>query len=155
MPPPLVVVVLVQLEVAQRICAQPGDLSLLAVSVLYYAQPRLIQRVPAGAFRPRPQVDSAVLRLDVRPHPAIAIAPDRFFAVARAGFGQKRKQLINSLGSGLQLSRAEIQAALVQAGIDPTRRAETLDLAEWGSLCAALPLPPSAGTVQDQSGAQQ
>ena len=141
-PPPTLVVVLVQLEVAQRICAQPGDLSLLAVSVQYYAQPRLVHRVPAGAFRPRPQVDSAVLRLEVHPQPIVAVPPDRFFAVARAGFGQKRKQLLNSLAAGLGLPKPESQAALLKAGIDPTRRAETLSLEEWGALCNALPVAP-------------
>jgi len=88
---------MVQWEVAQRICAQPGDLSLLAVSVQYYAEPRLVCRVPASAFRPQPAVDSAVLRLDVRDAPVSDIEPQAFFAIVRAGFGQKRKQLLNSL----------------------------------------------------------
>jgi 16S rRNA (adenine1518-N6/adenine1519-N6)-dimethyltransferase len=137
-PPPTRIVVLVQWEVAQRICAQPGELSLLAVSVQYYAQPQLIGRVPAGAFRPIPQVDSAILRLDVHPHPPVAIPPESFFAVVRAGFGQKRKQLLNSLTAGLGRSKTDITAALTCAGIDPTRRAETLALGEWEALCGCL-----------------
>jgi 16S rRNA (adenine1518-N6/adenine1519-N6)-dimethyltransferase len=136
--PPSRAVLLVQLEVAQRICAEPGDMSLLAVSVQYYARPQLIQRVPAGAFRPVPKVDSAILRLDVYPQPAVALAPEPFFAVVRAGFGQKRKQLLNSLSAGLGRPKAEIAAALACAGVDPMRRAETLSLGEWEILCGCL-----------------
>ena len=136
--PPVRAVLLVQWEVAQRICAQPGDMSLLAVSVQYYARPELVQRVPAGAFRPIPQVDSAILRLDVYPQPAVAFAPEPFFTVVRAGFGQKRKQLLNSLSAGLGRPKPEIAAALACAAVDPMRRAETLSLAEWESLCRCL-----------------
>ncbi|MFN8465966.1 MAG: 16S rRNA (adenine(1518)-N(6)/adenine(1519)-N(6))-dimethyltransferase RsmA [Caldilineaceae bacterium] len=136
--PPSRAVVLVQLEVAQRICAEPGDMSLLAASVQYYARAELVQRVPAGAFRPVPKVDSAILRLDVYPQPAVAVAPDAFFAVVRAGFGQKRKQLLNSLSAGLGRPKPEIAAALACAAVDPMRRAETLALAEWESLCRCL-----------------
>jgi 16S rRNA (adenine1518-N6/adenine1519-N6)-dimethyltransferase len=138
-PPPTLAVVMVQKEVAERICAQPGDLSLLAVSVQFYATPRIVQRVPAGAFYPPPKVDSAVLRLDVRPEPAVTtVSPEVFFRVVRAGFGQKRKQLANSLSAGLELSKSTVQEALDAAGIDPRRRAETLTLDEWGMLCQAL-----------------
>ncbi len=137
--PPKLAVVMVQKEVAERICAQPGDLSILAVSVQFYAVPRIVQVVPAAAFYPAPKVDSAVLRLDLRPQPAVTdISPQAFFRVVRAGFGQKRKQLINSLGAGLGLPKSAIQSALTVAAIDPTRRAETLTLDEWGQLCRAL-----------------
>lgn len=135
---PTRIVVLVQWEVAQRICAQPGDMSLLAVSVQTYAQPHLLARVPARAFRPIPNVDSAILRLDVRPEPAMAIAPEVFFATVKAGFSQKRKQLLNSLSAGLQRPKGEILAALAGAHIDPVRRAETLTLAEWDELGRCL-----------------
>ena len=137
---PAQIVVLVQKEVAERICAQPGDLSLLAVSVQFYAEPTLVQRVPAGAFYPPPKVDSAVLRLAVRPEPAVPdVNPDHFFRVVRAGFSQKRKQLVNTLSAGLHLPKAELSVTLHNLNIDPTRRAETLTLAEWGSLTRALP----------------
>jgi 16S rRNA (adenine1518-N6/adenine1519-N6)-dimethyltransferase len=139
-PPPTLAVMMVQKEVAERICAEPGDLSLLAVSVQFYAEPRIVQRVPAGSFYPVPKVDSAVLRLDVRPQPAVtAVTPSAFFRVVRAGFGQKRKQLANSLSAGLFISKVAVRDALLHAGIDPKRRAETLTLDEWGSLCQALP----------------
>ena len=137
--PPTLAVVMVQREVAQRIVAGPGDMSLLAIGVQFYAVPKIVQKVPAGAFHPRPKVDSAVLRLDVRPQPAVAdVDPVRYFDVVRAGFGQKRKQLLNSLSSGLSTSKEQIRAALEAAGIDPQRRAETLSLVEWGALTRAL-----------------
>ena len=137
--PPTRIVVLVQKEVAERICTQPGDLSILAVSVQYYAQPTLVHHVPASAFHPVPKVDSAVLRLDVLPTPAVPDIPTNvFFRVVRAGFSQKRKQLINTLSGGLHLSKAEVGTLLEQNGIDPKRRAETLSLDEWGVVCRAL-----------------
>lgn len=138
-PPPSLAVVMVQKEVAERICAMPGDLSLLAVGVQFYAHPRIVQRVPAGAFYPAPKVDSAVLRLDVRPQPAVTtVSPQAFFRVVRAGFGQKRKQLANSLSAGLGIPKAAVIDALASAAIDPRRRAETLTLDEWGILCQNL-----------------
>jgi 16S rRNA (adenine1518-N6/adenine1519-N6)-dimethyltransferase len=130
---------MVQKEVAERICAVPGDLSLLAVSVQYYAEPTIVDRVPASAFRPQPKVDSAVLRLAIRPHPAVSgVSTKEFFRVVRAGFSQKRKQLLNTLSGGLHLAKAEVGAALTNVGIDPTRRAETLSLDEWGMVCQVL-----------------
>jgi 16S rRNA (adenine1518-N6/adenine1519-N6)-dimethyltransferase len=126
---------MVQAEVAKRICAVAGDLSLLAVSVQFYAQPAIVHHVPAGAFYPRPKVDSAVLRLDVRPQPAVTeVSPAAFFAVVRAGFSQKRKQLKNSLGSGLGMGTTQAADLIECAGIDPRRRAETLTLEEWAAL---------------------
>lgn len=137
--PPTHIVVLVQKEVAERICAQPGDLSLLAVSVQYYAEPTLVHHVPASAFYPPPKVNSTVLRLDVHPSPAVAdVPPATFFRIVRAGFSQKRKQLVNTLSAGLHLAKTEVIAALDPIGIDPKRRAETLTLAEWGVLCRRL-----------------
>ncbi|MFZ1756930.1 MAG: 16S rRNA (adenine(1518)-N(6)/adenine(1519)-N(6))-dimethyltransferase RsmA [Caldilineaceae bacterium] len=137
--PPTVAVVMVQREVAQRIVAGPGDMSLLAVGVQFYAEAKIVQKVPAGAFHPRPKVDSAVLRLDVRPQPAVTdVEPDWYFAVVRAGFGQKRKQLRNSVAAGLGMAKVAVEAGLLSAGIDPRRRAETLSLAEWGALAKVL-----------------
>jgi 16S rRNA (adenine1518-N6/adenine1519-N6)-dimethyltransferase len=137
-PPPVIAVLLVQWEVARRIMAKPGDMSILAVSVQFYAEPRIIHKIPAGAFVPRPKVDSAILRLDVRPRPAVPdVNPDDFFRVVRAGFGQKRKQLLNSLSQGLSLPKETARQLLVAAGIDPRRRAETLSLDEWARLTKA------------------
>jgi len=109
------------------------------MGIQFYAHAKIVQRVPAGAFHPRPKVDSAVLRLDVRPHPAVTdVDAGWYFEVVRAGFGQKRKQLCNSLTAGLGLSKDVIETSLTAAGIDPTRRAETLSLAEWGALAKRL-----------------
>ncbi|MDQ3250323.1 MAG: 16S rRNA (adenine(1518)-N(6)/adenine(1519)-N(6))-dimethyltransferase RsmA [Chloroflexota bacterium] len=139
--PPSLAVLMLQKEVAERICAVPGDLSLLAVSVQFYAQPTIVHHVPASAFYPRPKVDSAVLRLDVLPQRAVPdVAPDFFFRIVRAGFSQKRKQLLNTISAGLHLPKLEAATALEEAGIDPKRRAETLTLPEWGKLCRVLAL---------------
>ncbi len=130
-------VVMIQREVAERILARPGDLSLLAVAVQLYAEPSLVTVVPPEAFLPPPKVDSAILRLDVRPLPLLSLGEaelEGFFRVVRAGFGQKRKQLRNSLAAGLALSPAAAAELLERAGIDPRRRAETLSLEEWGGL---------------------
>ena len=137
--PPTQIVVLVQWEVAQRIVAEPGNLSLLAVSVQFYAAPELVAHVPAAAFSPRPKVDSAILRLAVRAEPAVAVPPTLFFAVVAAGFSQRRKQLLNSLAGGLLVPKETARDWLIRAEIDPTRRAETLTLDEWGRLCQMLP----------------
>ena len=132
---PAVIVLTVQQEVAQRIIAQPDDMNLLAVSVQFYGTPRIVQRIKAGAFYPAPDVDSAVVRIDLPDEPLYAIDDvDLFFRVAKAGFGQKRKQLHNALRAGLSLPAEQIEAMLTAAGIDPKRRAETLSLPEWENL---------------------
>ncbi|MFN8481496.1 MAG: 16S rRNA (adenine(1518)-N(6)/adenine(1519)-N(6))-dimethyltransferase RsmA [Anaerolineae bacterium] len=136
---PTRVVVLVQREVAERIVAKPPDMNLLGVSVQLFGAPRVVARVPAGAFYPPPKVDSSVVRIDVYSQPAEGVTDtNEFFRIVRAGFGQKRKQLRNSLAHGLSRPGAEIEAALAAAGIDPARRAETLSLAEWARLQKVL-----------------
>jgi 16S rRNA (adenine1518-N6/adenine1519-N6)-dimethyltransferase len=141
--PPRRLVVLVQQEVAERLTAKPGDLSLLGVSVQFYGQPRLIARVPASSFYPPPRVDSAIVRIDVYEHPPLALevaARARFFQVVRAGFGQKRKTLRNALMLGLDQPAPVVEGWLSAAGIDSRRRAETLSLEEWGRLAEAARL---------------
>ncbi|MBI1801511.1 MAG: 16S rRNA (adenine(1518)-N(6)/adenine(1519)-N(6))-dimethyltransferase RsmA [Chloroflexi bacterium] len=133
---PSVLVLMMQDEVARRILAAPGDMSLLAASVQFYARPSRVMRLPAGAFYPAPQVDSALIRLDVQSGP-LAVSPERFFRVAQAGFGQRRKTLRNALASGLGIGREQSEALLTQAGIDPQRRAQTLAIAEWVRLAEA------------------
>jgi 16S rRNA (adenine1518-N6/adenine1519-N6)-dimethyltransferase len=135
-PRPRRMVLTIQKEVAERICAKPGDMSLLALSVQVYGQPKIVTILPAEAFFPVPKVDSAIIRVDMLPQPRIP-APllDTFFHMAKAGFSQKRKTLRNSLSAGLRLSPAETGQLLELSGIDPMRRAETLNLDEWGSLC--------------------
>ncbi len=129
------IVLTIQKEVAERICAQPGDLSLLALSVQVYGNPRIAAKIPASAFFPAPNVDSAVLVIDIHPQPLIP-APqlETFFQLIKAGFSQKRKTLRNSLSAGLHIAPAQAESMLREAGIDPMRRAETLSIAEWEAL---------------------
>jgi len=141
--PPRVLVVMVQQEVAQRIIAQPGDLSLLAISVQFYGQPRIVARVPASSFYPAPKVDSAILRVDVHADaPLTAVERESFFRLVQAGFSERRKQLHNSLTHGRHYKNEIIRAWLAEAGIEASRRAETLSIAEWLQLWRVGPPRP-------------
>lgn len=133
--PPTLLVVMVQREVAQRLMAAPGEMSMLSVGVQTYAQPTLIARVPRTAFQPPPEVESAVVRLAVRDRPAVDV-PDlgRFFHLAEAGFSHRRKQLHNALSRALERKAEDVSAWLRASGIDPERRAQTLSLDEWARL---------------------
>ena len=133
--PPQRIVLTVQREVAQRICAQPGSLSLLALSVQVYGEPQIAARIPAEAFYPPPKIDSAVVRIDLFPEPKIPMGTlDAFFKLAKAGFGQKRKTLNNAISAGMGWPKQKTQALLEAAAIDPQRRAETLNIDEWRRL---------------------
>jgi 16S rRNA (adenine1518-N6/adenine1519-N6)-dimethyltransferase len=137
--PPRRLVLTVQMEVAERLTAQPPDMSLLSVSVQFFGQPRIVTRLKPGVFWPRPDVDSAVVRIDTYDRPPVDVPDSKtFFRVARAGFGQKRKQLKNSISSGLGLNAEATNALFEAAGIDPRRRAETLSLDEWAALTRAF-----------------
>jgi 16S rRNA (adenine1518-N6/adenine1519-N6)-dimethyltransferase len=129
------IVLTIQKEVAQRICAKPGDMSLLALSVQVYGSPRIAAHIPAEAFFPAPKVDSAILVVDIYPSPLIKEELlDSFFKLVKAGFSQKRKTLRNSLSSGLRISPASAAELLTRVNIDPQRRAETLSIQEWERL---------------------
>ncbi|HEX2696119.1 MAG TPA: 16S rRNA (adenine(1518)-N(6)/adenine(1519)-N(6))-dimethyltransferase RsmA [Anaerolineales bacterium] len=131
-PKPRRIVLTVQKEVAQRICATPPDMSLLALSVQVYGKPGISARIPAGAFFPAPKVDSAVVKIDIYPEPLVRPASlPTFFKLIKAGFSQKRKTLRNSLSAGLRISKGASEALLANSGIDPQRRAETLSIQEW------------------------
>ena len=133
------VVLTLQAEVVDRIVAAAGEMSLLALSIQVYGAPRRMAGIPAGAFFPVPQVDSAVLRIDRHPLPVIPaelIPP--FFRLARAGFQQRRKQLRNSLASGLGIPAAEASSLLGQAEIRPDRRAQELAFEDWERLARCL-----------------
>ena len=133
------IVLTIQKEVAQRICARPGDMSLLALSVQVYGAPRIAAHIPAEAFFPAPKVDSAVLVVDIYPTPLIQEEVlDSFFKLVKAGFSQKRKTLRNSLSSGLHISPGNAAEFLGRASIDPQRRAETLSIAEWEQLAKSM-----------------
>lgn len=132
---PARIVLTIQQEVAMRICAHPGDLSLLALSVQVFGNPKIEFRIPAGAFYPPPKVDSAVIRIDLYNQPVIPDELlDKFFSIIKAGFSQKRKTLRNSLSHGLNLPADTVSSWLNHSGIDPVRRAETLSLEEWKTL---------------------
>jgi 16S rRNA (adenine1518-N6/adenine1519-N6)-dimethyltransferase len=134
-PRPRRIALTIQKEVAERICAAPGEMSLLALSVQVYGKPSIAAKIPAGAFYPAPKVDSAVIRVDLYPEPLIPVGRLKaFFRLAKAGFSQKRKTLRNSLSAGLAIPAAEAANLLSAAGIDPMRRAETLSIEEWGRL---------------------
>jgi len=138
-PKPRQIVLTIQKEVAERICAKPGDLSLLALSVQVYGTPSIAARISAGSFFPAPKVDSAVLVIDILP--VTRISPEllnTFFKLIKAGFSQKRKTLRNSLSSGLHIPTTETQLLLEEANIDPMRRAETLSIEEWQRLCELI-----------------
>jgi 16S rRNA (adenine1518-N6/adenine1519-N6)-dimethyltransferase len=138
-PKPRRIVLTIQKEVAERICANPGDLSLLALSVQVYGKPSIAAVIPAAAFHPAPKVDSAILRVDIYPQPLIPSETlPTFFKLTKAGFGQKRKTLRNSLSAGLHISTKESETMLTSAGIDFMRRAETLSIEEWKELCEHL-----------------
>ncbi|MBN1681293.1 MAG: 16S rRNA (adenine(1518)-N(6)/adenine(1519)-N(6))-dimethyltransferase RsmA [Anaerolineae bacterium] len=134
-PRPLRLVLTVQREVAERLTAPPGHLSLLAVSVQFYGQPAIVTRLSPAAFWPRPDIESAVIRIDVYDTPPVDVPnTGLFFKVVRAGFSQKRKQLRNALSGGLGINKQEVEVLLENAGILAQRRAETLTLDEWAAL---------------------
>jgi len=132
---PRLMVVMLQKEVAEVIVAEPGKMSLLSVSVQFYGKPEIISYVPADSFHPAPEVDSAILRINVYPQPPIAVDDiDDFFGLVRAGFCAPRKQLVNTLAQGLGLSKPEALSLLNRADIIYKRRAETLSIEEWQRL---------------------
>jgi 16S rRNA (adenine1518-N6/adenine1519-N6)-dimethyltransferase len=128
--PPQKMILLIQKEVAQRICAQPPRMNLLAISVQFYAQPKIISYVSKKSFWPQPQVDSAIIKITQIQKPK-AINPERFFQVVKAGFSSPRKQLANNLSQKLNLSREQIKKALTQCGLPPQIRAENLRVEDW------------------------
>ena len=131
---PQIMVVMVQKEVAEAIVAEPGKMSLLSVSIQFYGEPKIISYIPAQSFYPVPEVDSAILRVDVYPQPAVPVEERSFFELVRAGFNVPRKQICNSLAQGLGLPKAGAISLLGKAGISLQRRAETLTLGEWAQL---------------------
>lgn len=143
--PPTRIVLTIQREVAERICATADrphkadpQMSLLALSVQVYGQPTIVAHIPASAFYPAPQVDSAIVRVDLYPEPRIP-APhlNTFFRLAKAGYGQKRKTIRNAFLGGLGWPKEKVDTLLQTAHLDPMRRAETLTLEEWGHLVNA------------------
>ena len=132
---------MLQREVAERVAAPPGGKTYGSLSIFtqLHCDVRVAFRVPPGAFRPPPKVDSAVLHLRVLRQPRVALPdPRRFETVVRAAFAQRRKMLANALGAGLGLPRDVVRRAAAAAGVDPTRRAETLTMSEFAALTTGL-----------------
>ncbi|MFA5021863.1 MAG: 16S rRNA (adenine(1518)-N(6)/adenine(1519)-N(6))-dimethyltransferase RsmA [Patescibacteria group bacterium] len=141
---PLVMTLLLQKEVAQRICAQPGQMSLLAISVQLYGQPQIIGLVSNNNFWPKPKIDSAILKiskiktLDEVDNYLSGVSEKIFWQIVRIGFSAKRKQLQNNLAAGLHVPSDEIKKALKQANFDPKVRAQDLAVVDWIKLAKKL-----------------
>jgi 16S rRNA (adenine1518-N6/adenine1519-N6)-dimethyltransferase len=128
---------LVQKEVAERVCAAPGDMSILSVSVQLFCDVRLGNVVPAGLFEPPPKVDSQILILKHLGNPRFEVDTKRFFKLVKAGFSERRKKLRSSLSGGLGIVKPEAEELLHKAGIDPNLRAQALSLTDWHKLYLA------------------
>ncbi|MDP6782792.1 MAG: 16S rRNA (adenine(1518)-N(6)/adenine(1519)-N(6))-dimethyltransferase RsmA [Dehalococcoidia bacterium] len=135
---PQLMVLMLQRQVAEAIAAPADDLSVLGISVQLYSQPRIMGYVSPQSFYPPPKVESALMRLDVFPHPAVDVEPDAFMRVVSAGFATPRKQLRNSLAYGLGVGTSAVAEGLQRAGISPERRPQTLSLEEWARVWAAF-----------------
>ncbi len=141
--PPQSFVLMLQKEVAERIVATPPEMSLLALSVQYYGEPKIIREVKAGNFWPEPKVDSAVIKIDVKARPETAAAEQSakdklFFRLAKVGFSAKRKMLKNNLAGGLKIDQKIINEILIKNKLNPQSRAEDLSLDDWRKLFAAI-----------------
>jgi 16S rRNA (adenine1518-N6/adenine1519-N6)-dimethyltransferase len=135
---PQLMVLMLQRQVAEAIAAPAGDLSVLGVSVQLYSRPRIMGYVSPQSFYPPPKVESALMRLDVFPRPAVDVEPDAFMQVVNAGFATPRKQLRNSLAYGLGVGTGVVSEGLQRACISPERRPQTLSLEEWARVWAAF-----------------
>jgi 16S rRNA (adenine1518-N6/adenine1519-N6)-dimethyltransferase len=133
--PPSMIVLLVQKEVAERVAALPGQMSLLSVSVQLYYQANLDMIVPAELFTPPPKVDSQIIKLVRRSDPLFKdLDSTLFFRIVKAGFSQRRKKLRSSLSAGLHISKEEVETLLSSAGIDANCRPQELSLDQWHTL---------------------
>jgi 16S rRNA (adenine1518-N6/adenine1519-N6)-dimethyltransferase len=135
---PKEMILMVQKEVAERIVAEPGKMSILAVSVQYYAKPELLFYVNKQSFEPVPEVDSAVIRIAPTAKHGIRNTDDdkKFFRVVRAGFSAKRKVLINNLANSFHLDKKDLEEKFKKVGISPTARAQELSIEDWKKLTA-------------------
>ena len=131
---PQSMILMVQKEVAQRICAKPPHMSLLAVSVQFYATPEIISYVSKKSFWPQPKVDAAIIKIIPSVKLRLTEESDLFFKIVKAGFSQPRKQLINNLSKALKIDREKTKTWLLKNKIQPTQRAETLSIDDWLNL---------------------
>lgn len=145
--PPKVIALLVQKEVAQRVAAEPGDMSILSATAQMYYQPHLEQVVPAELFTPPPKVDSQIVQLLRRPEPIFGDMDSKHvFRVVKAGFSNRRKTLVNSLSAGLQLDKSKIQRLILDQNLDPNIRAQELTLQQWVDLTKTIDHSPASNT---------
>jgi len=131
--PPSEMILMVQKEVAQRICARPPRMNLLAVSVQFYAEPKIVSYVSKNSFWPSPKVDSAIIKI-ARNKNQETVNKELFFKIVKAGFSQPRKQILNNLSKILELEKEAVQGWLLKNNIQPTQRAETLSIRDWINL---------------------
>jgi 16S rRNA (adenine1518-N6/adenine1519-N6)-dimethyltransferase len=135
--PPQVAVLLIQKEVAQRLCAGPGQMGILSITAQFYYECSLDIEVPARFFTPPPKVDSQVVVLTRRPQKLFDIDDQQFFNLVKAGFSEKRKTLRNSLSGGLNIPKEQVEELLKKTGLKPTSRAQELSLEQWHALYLA------------------
>ena len=128
------IILMVQKEVAKRICSSPPKMNLLAVSVQFYAVPKIISYVSKNSFWPQPKVDSAILKIVPHKTQLKKEVVKKFFKIVKAGFSHPRKQLINNLSKELGLEKEKIKKWLLESEINPTQRAETLSIKDWQNL---------------------
>ena len=128
---------IIQKEVAQRICARVPDMNLLAASVQFYAEPEIVSFISKKAFWPQPEVDAAIIKI-VPKRRRSPVPPDKFFSVVKAGFSQPRKQLLNNLAKKLGMEKEKVKAWLERNDIQPSQRAETLTVENWVNLAKTL-----------------
>lgn len=136
-PRPSMMVVMVQKEVAERVTAQPGQLSVLGVAMQLYTEPKIVRLVDKTSFHPQPKVQSAILKLNIRTTPRVP-EPEKLMRLVKIGFSAKRKKLQNNLKAGLQVSQENIQQAMQEAGLSETARAQELSIEEWNQLHSSL-----------------
>ncbi len=137
--PPETIIVLTQKEVAQKICAKPGKTNLLAVSIQFYAKPKIVSYISKNRFWPQPKVDSAILRIIPEKLKYKDINTKLFFKIVKKGFAQPRKQLANTLYSGLRLDKQETKDWILKNNIKPEQRPETLNIIDWVNLTKTFP----------------
>jgi 16S rRNA (adenine1518-N6/adenine1519-N6)-dimethyltransferase len=146
--PPKEMILVVQKEVAQRICAKPPRLSLLAVSVQFYAKPQIIFHISKRSFSPQPEVDATIIKITPINSFRELVDADAFFRIVKAGFSQPRKQLVNNLSkglapsspNGLKLDKEQVRAWLLRGGIQYSQRAEALTIGNWVELTKSCKL---------------
>ncbi len=130
-------VIMVQFEVAEAICARPPKMGLLSVATQVYGETRMVMKVAPGAFSPPPKVQSAVVRIDVAERPRVDVPLDAFFRIVRAGFGNPRKMLRNSLSFGLHVKQEVVDQTMAAAGVDAGLRPHVLTLDDWAAVTRA------------------